>query len=77
MYAKARRGELSAFTGVNDPYEQPINPEITIDTTALSIDECISQIIHFLKKEGYLKSDSSTLSTEGSMSINSKAIVYA
>ncbi len=57
LYAKARRGELSAFTGVNDPYEQPVNPEITLDTSVLSIDACVSQIIHFLRKEGYLESD--------------------
>ena len=57
LYAKARRGELSAFTGVNDPYEQPINPEITIDTSVLSIDECVNRILHFLKKEGYLSSE--------------------
>lgn len=54
LYAKARRGELSAFTGVNDPYEPPMNPEMIIDTGVLSMDECVSQIIHFLRKEGYL-----------------------
>jgi sulfate adenylyltransferase len=72
LYAKARRGELSAFTGVNDPYEPPLNPEITIDTSVESIDECVSQIIHFLRKEGYLKSEIVELSID----YNSKAKSY-
>lgn len=76
LYAKARRGELSAFTGVNDPYEQPMNPEITIDTSVLSIDECVSQIIHFLRKEGYLKSDLLKWSKEPNEQ-SSKVMSYA
>ena len=54
LYAKARRGELSAFTGVNDPYEPPLHPEITIDTSLVSINEGVDQIIQFLITEGYL-----------------------
>ena len=57
LYAAARRGELSAFTGINDPYEPPFNPEITIDTSLLSINESVNHIIQFLTKEGYLKID--------------------
>ena len=34
LYAKARRGELSGFTGIDDPYEPPLSPEITLDTVA-------------------------------------------
>ena len=77
LYAKARRGELSAFTGVNDPYEQPMNPEITIDTSVLSIDECVTQMIHFLRKEGYLKSEHLKSSSEILMNSHSKAMSYA
>lgn len=57
LYAAARRGELSAFTGITDPYEPPCNPEITIDTSVVSIHESVSHIIQFLTKEGYLKRD--------------------
>ena len=57
LYAAARRGEIAAFTGVNDPYEPPLNPEITIDTGLLSIDVCVNQIIQYLIQEGYLKRD--------------------
>src|SRR5690606_16844657 len=39
MYAKARRGEIKDFTGVNDPYEPPLSPELTLDTVAHSPEE--------------------------------------
>jgi adenylylsulfate kinase-like enzyme len=45
MYAKARRGELPRFTGVDDPYEAPVCPELTLDTRSHTIDEnatCVS-----------------------------------
>lgn len=49
LYKKARRGELKDFTGIDSPYEPPENPEIRIDTTALSADEAAGQIIEYLK----------------------------
>jgi sulfate adenylyltransferase len=55
LYAAARRGELSAFTGVNDPYEPPLHSEMTIDTHVLSINESVNHIIQYLIKEGHLK----------------------
>jgi adenylylsulfate kinase len=39
LYGKARRGEIRNFTGIDDPYEPPVNPELTIDTSGLSIEE--------------------------------------
>jgi len=36
MYAQARRGEIRGFTGIDDPYEPPLSPEITLDTVAAS-----------------------------------------
>lgn len=44
LYAKARRGELRQFTGVDDPYEPPTQPEITIDTLACSAQEAAAAI---------------------------------
>jgi len=44
LYAKARRGEITNFTGINDIYEIPENPEIMLDTSQLSVEEC-SKII--------------------------------
>src|ERR687898_610418 len=40
LYARARRGELRNFTGLDDPYEPPEQPELTLDTQALTVDQC-------------------------------------
>ena len=47
LYAKARAGELKNFTGIDSPYERPSKPEITIDTSELSIDEAAEIIIKY------------------------------
>ncbi|KTC84785.1 bifunctional sulfate adenylyltransferase/adenylylsulfate kinase [Legionella drozanskii] len=54
LYIKARQGEIKSFTGIDDPYEVPIYPEIALDTSNLSIDESVKHIILFLQKENYL-----------------------
>jgi sulfate adenylyltransferase len=54
LYAKARKGEIKQFTGISDPYEEPINPEIKIDTSQLSPTEAAQQIMLYLINEGYL-----------------------
>ncbi|HYW36090.1 MAG TPA: adenylyl-sulfate kinase [Balneolaceae bacterium] len=48
LYAKARKGEITQFTGVDDPYEEPENPELTIDTTDLSVEESVQKVLDFL-----------------------------
>jgi sulfate adenylyltransferase len=55
LYAKARAGIVKEFTGISDPYETPENPELTIDTTDISIDEAVQQILLKLQREGYLR----------------------
>lgn len=45
LYKKAREGEIDNFTGVNDPYEEPLHPEITIDTSNKKAEESISELI--------------------------------
>ena len=50
LYAKARKGEITQFTGIDDPYEAPENPEITIDTSNQSVDESVKHVIHQLEK---------------------------
>ena len=52
--AKARAGEIKGFTGVDDPYEPPLNPEVTIDTSTLSVQECVDAIIDKLLALGYI-----------------------
>ncbi len=53
-YAKARRGELKGFTGIDDPYEPPLSPELVIDTAQYSPEAIVEQIIDFLVSEGQL-----------------------
>jgi len=48
IYARARRGELRQFTGIDDPYEPPVNPEITVDTTIVSVEEASRRILEWL-----------------------------
>lgn len=50
LYAKARAGEIKEFTGVSDPYEAPLNAEITVDTEQLSPEESAQQIISYLEE---------------------------
>jgi sulfate adenylyltransferase len=57
LYAKARRGELKGFTGVDDPYEEPINPEITLKTVGITPEENARIIIQFLESRGFLTPD--------------------
>jgi adenylylsulfate kinase len=45
LYARARRGEIRNFTGIDDPYEPPEHPELTLDTRALSVDQCVAKVL--------------------------------
>lgn len=61
LYKKARTGEITNFTGVSAPYEEPEHPEIIIDTNRFSVEECALQIIDFLENKGYMiKKDGSS-----------------
>ncbi|MCH7519244.1 MAG: adenylyl-sulfate kinase [Candidatus Dadabacteria bacterium] len=54
LYKKAREGIIKGFTGIDDPYEAPLNPEITIDTSKLSLDEGVDVVFDYLEKRGVL-----------------------
>ncbi len=54
LYAKARAGIIKEFTGISDPYEEPSDADLAFDTTDLSPEECVQQIILHLEKEGYI-----------------------
>lgn len=60
LYAKARRGQLTGFTGVDDPYEEPISPEITLETVNSSPLENAYKIIRFLEERGFLLEEPQT-----------------
>ncbi len=54
LYQKARKGEISNFTGISSPYEAPLKPEIHIVNDSDSIEDVAQQIIDYLKEKGYL-----------------------
>jgi len=56
LYAKARRGEITGFTGIDDPYEPPLNPDITLDTVANSPEENAQIILTYLIENGFVRS---------------------
>jgi sulfate adenylyltransferase len=55
MYAKARRGEIQGFTGIDDPYEPPMNPEIALDTVAQTPVENARLILGLLIQRGFVR----------------------
>lgn len=57
MYAKARRGEVKGFTGIDDPYESPQSPEITLDTLACTVEENARRIFDFLRTSGFVRQE--------------------
>ena len=54
LYAKAMAGEIPEFTGVSDPYEHPLDPEITVNTAEESIEESFTKIMGYLEEMGYV-----------------------
>jgi adenylylsulfate kinase len=57
MYEKARKGIIKNFTGIDDPYEPPENPDIELRTDILQLEECVYKILKFLKEKGYIDLD--------------------
>jgi sulfate adenylyltransferase len=57
MYAKARRGEIKGFTGIDDPYEAPDNPELRLDTVANTPAQNARLILEYLKAQGYVRGE--------------------
>lgn len=54
LYKKARAREIKDFTGIDSPYEKPINPEIIVRTDIQRVDECASEIIKYLTVNGFI-----------------------
>ncbi len=50
LYAKARQGMITDFTGISSPYEPPVNPEITVDTGKDSLDACVEHVLNYLQQ---------------------------
>jgi adenylylsulfate kinase len=52
LYAKARQGLISDFTGISSPYEAPENPELTLDTSELTLEQCVEKVLSLLGDRG-------------------------
>ncbi len=55
LYQKARRGEIANFTGISDPYEAPLQPELTLDTSVLSLQDSVELCLQLLEKRGIIR----------------------
>lgn len=55
MYAQARRGEIKGFTGIDDPYEPPNNPELTLYTVEVTPQDNVQTILSFLMDEEFIR----------------------
>ena len=58
LYAAARAGKIKHFTGISDPYEEPSDAEIILETEKYSPEELANQVLMYLEKESYIKSQS-------------------
>ena len=56
LYKKARAGELKGFTGIDDPYEEPLKPELTLDATSTTPQQMAQTLIDYLRRGGYIQS---------------------
>ena len=54
LYRKARRGELPNFTGIDSPYEEPIHPELRLDTSLLTAEGAADAVLDYLRRTGIL-----------------------
>lgn len=54
LYAKARRGEIGQFTGISAPYEEPLQPEIVIESSEQTIEESVAAVLAYLEQAGIL-----------------------
>jgi bifunctional enzyme CysN/CysC len=61
LYARALRGEIQGFTGVDAPYEAPERPELRVDTAATSVDDAVAQIIELLRARPRLLAKGATM----------------
>ena len=54
MYKKAMKGDITNFTGVDDPFEEPINPELVFETDKESLEESVEKVLHVITDKGHL-----------------------
>ncbi|MBI3247596.1 MAG: sulfate adenylyltransferase [Deltaproteobacteria bacterium] len=71
LYKKALAGEIKEFTGVSDPYEEPLHPEIVVETDRETVEESVNKVLARLAELGYLPSDAtSPIAPHGGQLVN-------
>jgi adenylylsulfate kinase len=55
LYAKARAGQIKGFTGVDDPYEPPLKPELVLKSADVPLEECVARLANFLASRGLVR----------------------
>jgi adenylylsulfate kinase len=55
LYKRARAGEIKNFTGISSPYEEPVDPELVVETGSLSLQDCVAQVVEFLLERGVIE----------------------
>ncbi|MDP2471454.1 MAG: adenylyl-sulfate kinase [Candidatus Palauibacterales bacterium] len=61
LYKKARAGEIPEFTGISAPYEEPLSPQLVVDTAENSLEECVDLVLKHLAAQGYIQLSSVAL----------------
>ncbi|MDI6693642.1 MAG: bifunctional sulfate adenylyltransferase/adenylylsulfate kinase [Anaerolineales bacterium] len=74
LYARARRGQITGFTGVDDPYEEPVNPEIILDTVNQDAAVNARKIIAFLEERGFIQPISLNNNKEAAQPVESEPV---
>ncbi len=57
LYKKALKGEIKHMTGIDDPYEEPLNPEIVVDSEHKSVEENVETVIRYLEEKGLIEKE--------------------
>jgi sulfate adenylyltransferase len=61
LYQKARAGQMPCFTGISDPYEEPVDHELELRPAEFGVDECVEQVIEYLRDKNYIEIPNSSL----------------
>jgi adenylylsulfate kinase len=65
LYSRARKGEITEFTGVSAPYEEPRNPEIVVEADRCSLEKCAEQILQYLEQRNVIHRDTAEAEVQG------------
>jgi len=69
LYQKARDGEIKDFTGIDSPYELPVNPDLVVDTKNNDIETCVNQIVNYVLENVRASSNQNLTAIDGGKAI--------